>query len=126
MQVLESIQQLVCPRQHFSDSERPPPLLEEFAKFVPWDALHDKKLALAFEEVVYDDSQGGMSQVGQRTGFARELIPQGGVADERLFQGHLGAKSLIHGKVDSPHSSPADLALDPIASLQYHAAFHHF
>jgi hypothetical protein len=118
VQVVQGVEQLVCPSEHVGDGEGAPALLEHVGEVVAGDVLHDEELPLALGEVVADARQDVMPEVIEEPRLALEGAAQTRVVEEGLFDGDGRAEALVGRDVDGPHAAPPDLLADEVAILQ--------
>src|SRR5262245_14858410 len=89
--VVQRVEQPLSPFHHLPGCERRASFIqapsEQRAEVVAFYEIHDQELPAAFYEMVLDLRQRGMTQAGQRRGFALELLAQAlpVFAEEGLF-----------------------------------------
>jgi hypothetical protein len=118
MQILQRIEQLIGPLQYLIAIKRPASEFQLCGEVITGDELHDKELAIAFDEVIADSGESDVMEAGEQSGFALEGARQLFVAEEGLLERDRRSQAEVDCLVDRAHPAVADHSYDPVSILQ--------
>src|SRR6185369_2112797 len=117
VEVVERVEQLVCPRQNLIHRKRTTFTIHHLRQIIAGDELHHEKLSVGFGKMVADSRQRGVMQTSEESRLALELFTQPFFRKERFFQRDSRIEALIDSLVNGAHAALAELAHDSIPAL---------
>src|ERR1041384_4654108 len=108
VQIIERIEQLIGPSQHFRRRESAPALREQFRHVVARNKLHHEELPVALREMIAHAGHRRVPETGEQPRFTFKSFAQELLGEETLFERDGVAEALIYGQINSAHATFAN------------------